>query len=483
MTKKIPLFAIGIFFSSVIALPAMAQGTAMPPITPHSTAQFPPITKDTNACVMCHVPNLNDSAKQEGQPTKLPKSHLGPDNKMAPARSPCLICHPQDQNAKEGEKATTPTPVLHETTAFEPVNADRNACLACHILDNGSGEKPKGMMAKMVSKTHAGDDGKISPYRTDCLTCHPVQANPLITKMVTPPAVLHETKAYEPITADRNACAVCHILNTGSTEKPKGMMAKMISKSHAVDGQLAENRVNCVACHPVKANPLITKMVTANPVPHETKQFEPVSADRNACLLCHVPNTGNVPKPEGMAAKLTPKSHLGADGALAENRTQCVVCHAVVPNPIVSKMVTANPIPHDTTPYQPVTVDKNACVLCHVPNLDKSPKQKGEVSKLSLSHLGSDGKVVESRLQCAVCHTEAPIPLITKMTTPMPVPHETEPFMPITADDNTCIMCHRTDIRTDKDSNLPVALPSSHINNGELMPSRLDCIVCHVSKN
>ncbi len=480
MTKKLPLLAICALFSFALVPQAMAQGMKMPAKTPHATEQFPPITKEVNACVMCHVPNLNDSEKQEGQPTKLPKSHLGPDKKMAPMRNNCLMCHPKDADAKTGEKATTPTPVLHETKAFEPVNADRNACLACHILDNGSGEKPKGVMAKMTPKTHAADDGTIA--RTDCLVCHPVQANPLITKMVTPTTVPHETKQFEPITADKNACAICHILNTGNTEKPKGVMAKMISKSHAADGKLADSRVNCVACHPVKANPLITKMVTANSTPHETKQFEPVTADRNACVICHTPDTGNVAKPEGSAPKLTPKSHVGSDGTVAANRMQCVMCHAVVPDPSVNKKVTANPIPHDTAPYVPVTVDRNQCALCHVPNVDRSPRHQGEIYGLSPSHLDADGKVSASRIQCSVCHVEAPIEAITKMTTPMPVPHETEPYMPPAADENTCIECHRTDIHTDKDSSLPASLPTSHIKHGKLIPTRLDCTVCHASQ-
>ncbi len=63
-----------------------------PPMTPHSTAQYLPITASKNACTMCHRPGMEGQQKMKGMPTALPPSHVT-DGKVAPNRYECMLCH------------------------------------------------------------------------------------------------------------------------------------------------------------------------------------------------------------------------------------------------------------------------------------------------------------------------------------------------------------------------------------------------------
>ncbi len=68
-----------------------------PPVTPHGTADFLPITREQNVCTDCH---LTDE-KVEGGPTPIPESHFvdlrdAPDevrDEIAGSRWVCTACH------------------------------------------------------------------------------------------------------------------------------------------------------------------------------------------------------------------------------------------------------------------------------------------------------------------------------------------------------------------------------------------------------
>ena len=61
------------------------------------------------------------------------------------------------------------------------------------------------------------------------------------------PNIPHPIDSYPPITAEQNACTMCHQLATSEQRvKPQ------IPVSHADGGKLAQMRNNCVMCHQVK---------------------------------------------------------------------------------------------------------------------------------------------------------------------------------------------------------------------------------------
>lgn len=74
-----------------------------PPLIPHDIEGLVPITKESNACIDCHMPEF---AKDVGA-TPIPKSHLtdlrtGKDlgGKLSEARFNCTQCHVPQANAK-----------------------------------------------------------------------------------------------------------------------------------------------------------------------------------------------------------------------------------------------------------------------------------------------------------------------------------------------------------------------------------------------
>lgn len=56
-------------------------------------------------------------------------------------------------------------------------------------------------------------------------------------------------------------------------------------------------------------------------------------------------------------------------------------------------------IPHPVEPYLPITIEKNACLMCHKQAVDQSAK-KGEIP---LSHYAG-GKLEGTRYECTLCH-------------------------------------------------------------------------------
>lgn len=84
-----------------------------PPLVPHSLEGLLPITKDNNACVGCHMPDI---AGDMGA-TPIPKSHFYNlrDNKdlkdtLSNARFNCTQCHVPQSDAKDLFKGNSFTP-------------------------------------------------------------------------------------------------------------------------------------------------------------------------------------------------------------------------------------------------------------------------------------------------------------------------------------------------------------------------------------
>lgn len=87
----------------------------------------------------------------------------------------------------------------------------------------------------------------------------------------------------------------------------------------------------------ILAFPVLAQTVADNPIaerfeppmiPHPVANFLPITASKNACLMCHqVPKEGMVKK-AGQPTPLPP-SHVTGD-KVNPNRYECMLCHAEV---------------------------------------------------------------------------------------------------------------------------------------------------------
>lgn len=59
---------------------------------------------------------------------------------------------------------------------------------------------------------------------------------------------------------------------------------------------------------------------------------------------------------------------------------------------------------------------------------------------------------------------------------PSTIPHAVESYLPITADKNSCVMCHQL-AKTDKAAKGEI--PLSHVRDGKLAGERWSCTLCH----
>ena len=62
-------------------------------------------------------------------------------------------------------------------------------------------------------------------------------------------------------------------------------------------------------------------------------------------------------------------------------------------------------IPHPIAAYIPITPEKNACLMCHVPGQPGMKAAKGSPTPLPPSHV-TDGTVNPNRYECLLCHAE-----------------------------------------------------------------------------
>ncbi len=79
-------------FAQNNATDAQISAEFTPPMIPHPTAAYLPITPTKNACLMCHRPGQPGQKKMKGMPTPLPPSHVTGD-KVNPNRYECMLCH------------------------------------------------------------------------------------------------------------------------------------------------------------------------------------------------------------------------------------------------------------------------------------------------------------------------------------------------------------------------------------------------------
>lgn len=64
---------------------------------------------------------------------------------------------------------------------------------------------------------------------------------------------------------------------------------------------------------------------------------------------------------------------------------------------------------------------------------------------------------------------------------PPAIPHEVATFLPITAQKNACVMCHKPGVPGQKVAKgTPTPLPPSHVSDGKLNLNRYECMLCHV---
>lgn len=63
---------------------------------------------------------------------------------------------------------------------------------------------------------------------------------------------------------------------------------------------------------------------------------------------------------------------------------------------------------------------------------------------------------------------------------PPMIPHAVASFLPITADKNACLMCHRVpQPGAKKVAGQPTPLPPSHVSGDKVNPMRYECMLCH----
>lgn len=60
-------------------------------------------------------------------------------------------------------------------------------------------------------------------------------------------------------------------------------------------------------------------------IPHPTAAYLPITAEKNMCVMCHMPAAEGQKKTAGMPSGLPP-SHV-SDGKPAPSRHECMLCH------------------------------------------------------------------------------------------------------------------------------------------------------------
>lgn len=82
---------------------------AAPPLVPHETEAFMPVTADKNACLGCH--DKPGAKKKKGEPTPVPKLHYAKSGeRLSGDYYNCPLCHSPAANVKDlvGNRAPKP---------------------------------------------------------------------------------------------------------------------------------------------------------------------------------------------------------------------------------------------------------------------------------------------------------------------------------------------------------------------------------------
>ena len=56
------------------------------------------------------------------------------------------------------------------------------------------------------------------------------------------------------------------------------------------------------------------------------------------------------------------------------------------------------------------------------------------------------------------------------------IPHPIESYLPITANKNTCLMCHKNAVAKDRKAG---EIPLTHLKDGKITGDRWNCTLCH----
>lgn len=214
------------------------------------------------------------------------------------SRLPCLLCHRRDTN---GTKIGFPGKIDHlpctgcHTAQFN--DASSPICTICHTNpQTGAMKRFPGLRSFGARFNHAKHG------RAGCTTCHAPQRGG-IAKSIPSGSAAHATcfqchSANAPMAM--SSCGTCH--QPGRLVRtPEWTRAYSVSFSHA---KHATGRMNCAACHTVKAGTVRGKQVSA---PLVSMHFAPAKSmscggchngkrafgpdDFSNCKRCHVSNT------------------------------------------------------------------------------------------------------------------------------------------------------------------------------------------------
>lgn len=82
-------------------------------------------------------------------------------------------------------------------------------------------------------------------------------------------------------------------------------------------------------------------------------------------------------------------------------------------------------------------------------------------------------------LLCATASAQQANNIAERYEPPM-IPHKVASFLPITADKNACLMCHKVAAPSAKKvKGSPTPLPPSHVSGDKVNPNRYECMLCH----
>ena len=59
------------------------------------------------------------------------------------------------------------------------------------------------------------------------------------------------------------------------------------------------------------------------------------------------------------------------------------------------------------------------------------------------------------------------------------IPHPIESYLPITAERNSCLMCHKNAVAEDRKAG---EIPLTHLKDGKITGDRWNCTLCHAPK-
>lgn len=94
-TRLLAAATAALVLTGTAAFAADAPLVGAPGVVPHPVESYLPITKDNNACIMCHRAQKGET-RQKGE---IPKSHYDAKGCLDGLRWECMLCHGQSSAA------------------------------------------------------------------------------------------------------------------------------------------------------------------------------------------------------------------------------------------------------------------------------------------------------------------------------------------------------------------------------------------------